>query len=109
MRNLKYLGLFIALFLAVVLPVSAVSADSGAQVRIMPRTVIERGDGVAKWQGSVKPQQFTPLTGKLRSPEDGAKRYAIIIGSNYESLPEDASIPPFVPSFATRLNWAVND
>ncbi|MDO8491824.1 MAG: caspase family protein, partial [Dehalococcoidia bacterium] len=47
--------------------------------------------------------------GKLRSPEDGAKRYAIIIGSNYESLPEDASIPPFVPSFATRLNWAVND
>lgn len=110
MNNLKYLGLVFVLLLAIVLPVSVASADSDTEVRIMSRVAVEHDDD--ETEGRREPatsQQFTPLTGVLRSPKAEAKNYAIVIGSNYSSLPEGTIIPPFIPPFPTQLNWAEDD
>jgi len=59
-------------------------------------------------RGSSGSKQFARISGRLGAPK--GKRYAIIIGSNYEgSSAPDGQIPPLIPPFDIQLYFAEND
>ncbi len=114
------LCLVLALVAALILPAAVYAAKpdgataSGSEIRIATKTSYPSSPYNTPRKGKVpiglSGQQFARITGSLGVLEAGKKRYAIVIGSNYEgSKAPGGQIPPLIPPFSVELNWAEAD